>query len=88
MAIAARVRRISALSAPIASRSSGFRRDSRSSRSSIDGASAMTRWKASVVTQKPAGTRMPSIRESSARCAPLPPTTATCVWSISWNPNT
>ena len=22
------------------------------------------------------------------RCAPLPPTTATCVWSISWKPNT
>ena len=43
----------------------------------------MIRWKASVVTQKPAGTRMPSIRESSPRCAPLPPTTATCVWSIS-----
>jgi phosphoenolpyruvate synthase/pyruvate phosphate dikinase len=55
---------------------------------SIDGASAMIRRKASVVTQKPAGTRMPSIRESSPSCAPLPPTTATCVWSISWKPNT
>jgi len=42
----------------IASRSSGFRRDSRSSRSSVDGASAMIRPKASVVTQEPAGTRM------------------------------
>ena len=72
------VRRISALSVRIASRSSGLRRDSRSSRSPIDGASAMIRRKASVVTQKPAGTRMPSIRESSPRCAPLPPTTATC----------
>ena len=88
MAIPSRVRRISALSVRIASRSSGFRRDSRSSRSSIDGASAMIRRKASVVTQKPAGTRMPSIRESSPRCAPLPPTTATCVWSISWKPST
>src|SRR5829696_5104071 len=88
MAIPSRVRRISALSARIASRSSGFRRDSRSSRSSIDGASAMIRWKACVVTHKPAGTRRPSIRESSPRCAPLPPTTATCVWSISWKPNT
>jgi pimeloyl-ACP methyl ester carboxylesterase len=46
----------------------------------------MIRRKASVVTQKPAGTRMPSIRESSPRCAPLPPTTATCVWSISRDP--
>ena len=88
MAIASMVRRISALSARIASRSSGSRRDSRSSRSSIDGASAMIRRKASVVTQKPAGTRTPSIRESSPRFAPLPPTSATCVRSISWNPNT
>jgi hypothetical protein len=88
MAIPSRVRRISALSVRIATRSSGFSRDSRSSRSSIDGASAMIRWKASVVTQKPAGTRMPSIRESSPRCAPLPPTTATCLWSISSKPNT
>ncbi len=61
MLIASRVRRISALSVWIASRSSGFRRDSRSSRSSIDGASAMIRRKASVVTQKPGGTRIPSI---------------------------
>ncbi|ABS26758.1 pyruvate phosphate dikinase PEP/pyruvate-binding [Anaeromyxobacter sp. Fw109-5] len=30
----------------------------------------------------------PSIRESSPRCAPLPPTTATCVWSISSKPKT
>ena len=88
MAIPSRARRISALSARIASRSSGFRRDSRSSRSSIDGACARIRWKASVVTQKPAGTRMPSIRESSPRSAPLPPTTATWVWSISWKSNT
>ena len=50
--------------------------------------SAMIRSKASVVTQKPAGTRMPSILESSPRCAPLPPTTATCVRSISWKPST
>src|SRR5215216_4429686 len=70
MAIPSRVRRISALSARIASRSSGFRHDSRSSRSSIDGASAMIRWKASVVTQKPAGTRRPSIRESSPGARP------------------
>jgi hypothetical protein len=77
MAIASSVRRTSALSAPIAARSSGLRRDIRSSRSSIDGASAMIRRKAAVVTQKPAGTRTPSIRESSPRCAPLPPTTAT-----------
>jgi hypothetical protein len=62
MAIPSMVRRISALSARITSRSSGLRRDSRSSRSSIAGASAMIRWKASVVTQKPAGTRTPSIR--------------------------
>jgi len=34
------------------------------------------------------GTRMPSIRDSPPRCAPLPPTTATCVWSISWKPST
>ena len=32
--------------------------------------------KASVVTQKPAGTLTPSIRESSPRCAPLPPASA------------
>ena len=85
MAIASMVRRISALSARIVSRSSGFTRASRSSRSSIDGASAMTRRKASVVTQNPAGTRMPSIRDSSPRFAPLPPTSATCASSISSN---
>ena len=45
--------------------------------------SPMIRRKASVVTQKPGGTRMSSIRESSPRFAPLPPTTATCVASIS-----
>ena len=70
----------------IDSRSSGFTRDSRSSRSSIDGASATIRWKASVVTQKPAGTLIPSSRESSPRCAALPPTTAICVSSISCKP--
>src|SRR6266480_1264994 len=48
----------------------------------------MIRRKASVVTQKPAGTRIPSIRDSSPRCAPLPPTTATCVSSTSWRPIT
>ena len=57
-------------------------RDSRSSRSSIAGAHAMTRRKASVVTQKPAGTSMPSIRESSPAAHPYP-TTAPCVLSIS-----
>jgi hypothetical protein len=51
MVMPPRIRRISALSVRIASRSSGFRRESRSSGSSIDGASAMIRWKASVVTQ-------------------------------------
>ena len=71
-----------------ATRSSGPTLDSRSSPSSIAGTPATTRRKASVVTQKPSGTRRPSIRESSPRCAPLPPTTATCVWSISWKPNT
>ena len=54
----------------------------------MEGASAMIRWKASVVTQKPGGTRMPSILESSPRWAPLPPTTATCVRSISLKPST
>ena len=88
MAIPSTVRRISALRVLIASRSSGFRCDSRSSSSSIDGTSAMTRRKASVVTQNPAGTRMPSIRESSPRCAPLPPTIATCARSISSKPIT
>src|ERR1700722_18577605 len=48
----------------------------------------MIRRKASVVTQKPAGTRMPSIRESSPSCAPLPPASATCVLSISSRPST
>src|SRR3954463_8099173 len=48
----------------------------------------MIRRKASVVTQKPAGTRMPSIRDSPPRCAPLPPTTATCISSTSCRPNT
>ena len=48
----------------------------------------MIRWKASVVTQKPPGTRMPSILESSPRWAPLPPTSATFVWSISSKSNT
>src|SRR6266566_1806285 len=48
----------------------------------------MIRRKASVVTQKPAGTRMPSIRDSPPRCAPLPPTTATCISSTSRRPNT
>jgi hypothetical protein len=36
--------------------------------------SARIRPKASVVTQKSAGTRVPSIRGSPPRCAPLPPT--------------
>src|SRR6266571_5451754 len=48
----------------------------------------MIRRKASVVTQKPAGTRMPSIRDSAPRCAPLPPTTATCISSTSCRPST
>src|SRR5215208_1408599 len=48
----------------------------------------MIRRKASVVTLKPAGTRMPSIRDSPPRCAPLPPTTATCISPISRRPNT
>src|ERR1022692_583787 len=48
----------------------------------------MIRRKASVVTQKPAGTRTPSIRDSPPRCAPLPPTTATCISSTSCRPNT
>ena len=61
-------------------------RDSRSSRSSIDGAVAMIRRNASVVTQKPAGTRTPSIRDSSPRCAPLPPTTAPCLDRSRENP--
>src|SRR3954464_6821375 len=67
MAIPSRVRRISALSARIATRSSGFRRDSRASRSSIDGAAARIRRKASVVTQKPAGTRRPASRATAGR---------------------
>src|SRR3954471_1992668 len=46
------------------------------------------RRKAAVVTQKPAGTRIPSIRDSSPRCAPLPPTTATCVSSTFCRPST
>ena len=57
-------------------------------REAIRALSAEIRRKASVVTQKPAGTRTPSIRESSPRCAPLPPTMATCVRSISRKPNT
>ena len=52
------------------------------------GASSMIRRKASVVTQKPGGTWMPAIRESSPKCAPLPPTRATWVWSISSKPST
>src|ERR1700685_3094736 len=48
----------------------------------------MIRRKAYVVTQKPAGTRMPSIRDSAPRCAPLPPTTATCISSTSCRPST
>ena len=88
MAIASSVRRTSALRVRIASLSSGFRCDSRSSCSLIDGASSMIRRKASVVTQKPGGTWMPSIRESSPSCAPLPPTTAACVWSISGKSST
>ena len=87
-AVASMLRRISALSVRIASRSSGSRRDSRSSRSSIDGAPATIRAKASVVTQKPGGTLTPSIRTSSARYAPLPPTRAACAASISWKPST
>ena len=77
------VRRISALSVRIGSRASGLRSDSRASRSSIDGACAMIRRNASVVTQNPSGTRTPSMRESSPRCAPLPPTSAPCDWLIS-----
>jgi hypothetical protein len=53
------VRQISALSERVASRSSGFSRDSSSNRSSIPGTSAMIRRKASVVTQNPSGTAMP-----------------------------
>ena len=67
-------RRMSALTVRIASRSAGLRSDSRSRPSSINGASAKIRRKASVVTQKPAGTRTPSIRANSPRRAPFPPT--------------
>ena len=79
---------MSALIVRIAAPSSASRRDSRSSGSSIDAAADMIRRNASVVTQKPGGTQMPSIRESSPRCAPLPPTSATCVPSISRKPTT
>ena len=61
----------------------GLRCTRRSKRSSIPAAFAKICPKASVVTQKPAGTRTPSIRPSSPRRAPFPPTTATCVRSIS-----
>ena len=88
MAMPSMVARISALSVRMASRSSGCRRDRRSSRSSSDGAWSITRRNASVVTQNPAGTRMPSIRDSSPRFAPLPPTSATCASPISSNSNT
>ncbi len=76
------VRRICALSVRIVSRSSGSTPASRSSRSPTD-ASAMILLNASVVIQKPPGTRTPSIRDNAPRCAPLPPTTATCVSSAS-----
>ena len=71
MAVSSRVRRIPALSVRIDSRSSGFRRDSRSSRSSIDGASDRT-----------AGMR-PSSRKSQRargclRSAPAPPGARPC----------
>ncbi len=48
----------------------------------------MVRRKAFVVTQKPGGTRMPSMRESAPRFAPFPPMSAICVLSISSKPNT
>jgi hypothetical protein len=81
MAVASIAARTSALTVRIASRSSGGTRDSRSSIATI-------RVNASVVTQNPVGTGIPSIRASSPRLAPLPPTSATCVRSISSNANT
>jgi D-aminopeptidase len=63
MAIRSMAERIFALSVRIASLSSGFTRDSRASRSSTTVACFMMRRNASVVTQKPGGTRIPSIRE-------------------------
>ncbi len=47
------------------------------------GTRAMNFEKASVVTQKPGGTRTPVIRESSPSWAPLPPAMATLVRSRS-----
>ena len=88
MATASMDRRISALSCPTADRSSGLRADNRSSDSSIDGTAAKIRPKASVVTQKPAGTLTASILESSPKFAPLPPTIAACDWSMSWRSST
>ena len=41
-----------------------------------------------MVTQKPSGTRIPSIRDSSPRLAPLPPANASFVLSICSKPNT
>src|SRR6476659_2523927 len=43
---------------------------------------------ASVVTMNPSGTRIPAIRESSARFAPLPPAATSSVAPTCWNPNT
>ena len=62
------------------------RSESRSSCSSIDGRAATARRKASAVKLNPGGTRIPSIRDSSPGCAPLPPTTATWESSTSSNP--
>ena len=72
--------RISPLSALIWSRSPA---SSRSSSPPSDDVSSTIRLKASVEMQKPSGTRIPSILESSPRFAPLPPTTEVFVWSTS-----
>ena len=59
----------------------GSRYASRESAASYSSSWAVTRRKASVVTQNPRGTRTPSIRISSPRLAPFPPASARCVRS-------
>src|SRR5258705_12153294 len=54
----------------------------------VEGAPEMIFLKASVEIQKPSGTLIPSILDSSPRLAPLPPTTLSFALSISWKPNT
>src|SRR5207253_1128620 len=63
MAYPAMTSRIAAASSRIASRSSTFSSANRSSRPPIAGAAPRTRLKASVETQKPSGTRLPSSLE-------------------------